>query len=102
MKRRRKLGPKKQKNRPALIRFLLYALGAATLGGALTYLLYHLIGPRPTDAENFSWRHSLPGMLATLTLLAVLALIFFGVRAYLTGTKVRHSLASTRLKIKRP
>ena len=100
MKRRREIGPKKEKNRTGLIKFSLFALAAASLGCTLAYLLHRLIGQAPEDGPTLL--HQLPGMLVAVTLLVVLALLFFGVRKYLMGTKVRHSIQNTRMKIKRP
>ena len=99
MKRRRNIGPKKQKNRSSLWRLTLYAAVAAVVGFALAALLSWLIGPAPQEDPSVLQR--LPGMIVVLTVLTTLAFIFFAVRAYLTGSKARHSLQSGRMKIKR-
>jgi len=111
MKRRREIGPKRQKNRTALIKFLLWALVAAVVGSTLTYLCYRLFGSTPLEpaaseagpeAKNagslLSWIHT---MLLAATIITVLALVFFGIRAYLMGIKARFTLQSGRMKIKR-
>jgi len=100
MKRRREIGPKKQKNRAGLIKFALLALAAGICGGGLAYLLHRLIGPGAEEGPTLL--HQLPGMLVAVTVLVVLGLLFFGVRKYLMGTKVRDSFQKSRMKIKRP
>lgn len=104
-KRRREIGPKKEKNLPALLRFAGIALLVAVVGVVIAWLLGRLIGPAPvvaTDEEKaVSVFYYLPGMLVIATVLAVLALLFFGVRAYMMGTKVRQSIQQGRMKIKR-
>ncbi len=109
MKRRREIGPKRQKNRPALIKFIIWSLIAAVIGVSLTYLSYKLVGPdvsaaadAPQNAENEgSFLAQIPAMILAATIMTVLALVFFGVRAYLMGTKVRFTLQSGRKKFKR-
>ena len=104
MKRRRDLGPKKQKNTAALKRFILWAVVAAVAGSLLAWLAHYLLGLLPTrqDSEKgLSLIRQLPGMLLIVTSLTVLALLFFGTRAYLMGLKVRHTLQNKRMKIKR-
>ena len=103
MKRRRELGPKKIGNRRALKQYLLFALLAAVAGAALAFLAHYLLGllPEPEKDSTAPLYRQLPGMIGIVTVIAVLALIFFGVRAYLTGKKIRHSIQSSRQKFKR-
>ena len=112
MKRRRELEPKREKNRSALIKFLGWALLALVVGGLLTYLSYRLFGstggePPVTDTggdeqPKISMLSQIPAMLLAATIMTVLALVFFGIRAYLMGTKARFSLQQNRrMKIKR-
>jgi len=112
MKRRRELEPKREKNRSALIKFLLYALIAAIVGGGLTYLSYRLLGsiegePPATEAggdaqPKISMLSQVPAMLLAASIMTVLGLLFFGVRAYLMGTKSRFTLQQNRrMKLKR-
>jgi len=105
MKHRRELGPKRQPNRPALFRFLLYAGLAALAGSALAYLAYRLgVSRRPADPrqQGSTFLQLLPVMIVAATVLTILGLLFFGLRAYLSGVKARHSLQSSRMKIRRP
>jgi hypothetical protein len=120
MKRRREFGPKREKNRSALIKFILLALLVAVGGSGLAYLAHSQIEPVPATSapdpldpcapvsgnseENgpkVSFFQYLFVFILMATIMAVLGLLFFGVRAYLTGTKVRYSLAHSRGKIKR-
>ena len=108
MKRRRELEPKREKNRTALIKFLWWALVAAVIGGLLTYLSYRLGGKPPAtegggdEQPKISFLSQFPAMLLAATIMTVLGLVFFGVRAYLMGTKARFSLQHhRRMKIKR-
>ena len=103
MKRRRELGPKKIGNRRALRRYLLFALLAAIAGSGLAYLTYYLLGllPVPDSGSTEPLYRQLPGMIGIVTVITVLALIFFGVRAYMMGKKVRHTMQSSRKKFKR-
>jgi hypothetical protein len=100
MKRRRTLGPKREKNRSALVKFLLWALVAAVAGIALNRLLAYLLRRFAPNADPTSLLAHLPDMMGILAFLVVLALVFFGVRAYLSGLKARYSLQHNRLKIK--
>jgi len=148
MKRRRTIGPKKEKNKSALIKFVLLAVLAAVVGSSLCYVSHLLIKepsvaqeanqtdggiatksvsnqksgneskvpPKPAknrrdnndtgaaSAEkenNLSFFHYLFALLVMATIMTVVGLLFFGVRAYLTGTKVRHTLSRDRGRIKR-
>ena len=111
MKRRREIGPKRQKNRPALIKFIIWSLVAAVIGFALTYLSYKLVGlvtdasaaadASQNDENQGSFLTQIPAMILATTIMTVLALVFFGVRAYLMGTKARFTLQSGRKKFKR-
>lgn len=103
MKRRRELGPKKVGNRKALKRYLLVALLALVTGAGLAILAHYLLGllPKPDPDKTIPLYRQLPGMIAILTVITTLALIFFGVRAYLMGKKVRHSIQKSRKKLKR-
>ena len=103
MKRRRELGPKREKNRPALIRFLIYALIAAIAGAVLAYVTDWLLGepPKVEPEQDVPLRFRFPGMILIAAAVTVLALIFFGVRAYMMGTKKRLALQSRRMKLKR-
>ena len=148
MKRRREIGPKKEKNRPALIKFILLAALAAVVGSGLCYVSHLLIkepsivqeasqadgdiaakpisnqkdgdekktSPKTVEKQredkdtdiasaekgnNLSFFHYLFALLVMATIMTVVGLLFFGVRAYLTGTKVRHTLSRGRSRIKR-
>lgn len=108
MKRRREIGPKRQKNRSALIKYIIIALTVALTGAILAYAASWLIGAEPappndtTETAQPSFLTNLPGTILVLTLMAVLGVLFFGARAYMTGTKARHSLLTARkTKIKR-
>ena len=148
MKRRRTIGPKKEKNKSALLKFVLLAVVAAIVGSGLCYASHLLIrdlsisqeasqadsdivaepissqkdgGEKKTfsktvkkqqedeDADatsaekknNLSFFHYLFALLVMATIMTVVGLLFFGVRAYLTGTKVRHTLSRGRSRIKR-
>ena len=106
MKRRRDLGPKRVKNRPALIKFIILALIVAAIGISLAFIANYLIGPPPENStldsqeKNPSLIFLLPGLLGIITLLAVIALLFFGFRAYMMGTKARKTLQADRKKFK--
>ena len=119
MKRRREFGPKKQKNRPALIKFIILAMIVAVVGSGLACLVYMLIGEPPTPAEpdpvptengstspengtseDISFFYRLPVLIVMVTAFAVLALLFFGIRAYLTGIQVRHAMLKSRRRSK--
>ncbi len=104
MKRRRDLGPKKIKNRRVLIKFIIWAVVAAVVGAGLAYLAYYLLGllPAVDPEKGTSVIRQLPGMLVIVTILTVIGILFFGVRGYLSGSKVRHSLQSSRVKFKHP
>ncbi len=96
MKHRSTIKFKKQRNWAALKRYLLLAAVTAAAGGGLSYLLFRLVGqPNVENQEKVTLLHQLPGMMLTATLLAVLAVLFFGFRAWLMGSKPRHSLRST-------
>ena len=101
MKRRREIGPKRKKNRSALIKYIIYALIAAIVGSGLAVLADHFKTP-PTDEEkvSLSFFHYVFVMIVMATIMSVLGLLFFGIRAYLTGSKVRHSMLSSRNKRK--
>ena len=104
-KRRRAFGPKRKKNTKALIKFLALALAVAVVGLLIAWLLLWLIGSPPeAPAEQtdkpVSILYSLPGMVLVAASLAVLALIFFGIRAYLMGTATRTPILKNRRKIK--
>jgi len=148
MKRRRAIGPKKEKNRPALIKFILLAAFSAVVGSGLCYVSHLLIieysisqeasqadddivtkpisnqkdgdekktsskavekQREDEDADiasaekgnNLSFFHYLFALLVMATIMTVVGLLFFGVRAYLTGTKIRHALSRGRSRIKR-
>lgn len=148
MKRRRTIGPKKEKNKSALLKFVLLAAVAAIVGSGLCYASHLLIREFSIDQEasqpgsdivaepissqkdgdekktsskavekqrkdedtdatsaekksNLSFFHYLFAMLVMATIMTVVGLLFFGVRAYLTGTKVRHTLSRSRSRIKR-
>ncbi|MCP4711522.1 MAG: hypothetical protein GY869_23125 [Planctomycetes bacterium] len=112
MKRRRELEPKREKNRSALIKYLCWALAAVVVGGLLTYFSYRLFGSTmgetavvesgSDEQPQISMLSQIPAMLLAATIMTVLALVFFGVRAYQTGTKARFSLQQNRrMKIKR-
>ena len=148
MKRRRTIGPKKEKNKSALLKFVLLAAVAAIVGSGLCYASHLLIRDpsisqeesqagsdivaepissqkdgdekktssktvekqrEDEDAEttsvekknNLSFFHYLFALLVMATIMTVVGLLFFGVRAYLTGTKVRHTLSQGRSRIKR-
>ena len=148
MKRRRTIGPKKEKNKSALLKFVLLAVVAAIVGGGLCYVSHLLIREPSIDQEasqadgdivaepissqkdgdekktssktvekqrededtdatsaekknNLSFFHYLFALLVMATTMTVVGLLFFGVRAYLTGTKVRHTLSRGRSRIKR-
>ncbi len=148
MKRRRTIGPKKEKNKSALIKFVLLAVLAAVVGSGLCYVSHLLIKepsvvqgasqadgdiaikpvsnqkseneskapPKPAknrrdnndtgaaSAEkenNLSFFRYIFALLVMATIMTVVGLLFFGVRSYLTGTKVRHTLSRGRSRIKR-
>jgi len=120
MKRRREIGPKREKNRRALVKFILLALLVAIVGGGLAYLAYTMIeanpiardndGVKDTAADNNSTdkeKAKMPFfqyvfvMIVMATIMGVLGMLFFGMRAYMMGTKVRHSLTRSRGQIKR-
>lgn len=108
MKRRREIGPKRQKNRPALIKYIIIALTVALAGAILAYVASWLIdtdSPPPNDTNDeaqVSFLIQIPGTILVFTLLAVLSVLFFGARAYMMGTKSRYSLLTARKrKIKR-
>ncbi len=148
MKRRRTIGPKKEKNKSALLKFVLLAAVAAIVGSGLCYVSHLLIrepsinqkasqadgdiATKPisnqkdgdeketsskdvekqrkdedTDVasaekkNNLSFFHYLFALLVMATIMTVVGLLFFGVRAYLTGTKVRHTLSRGRSRMKR-
>ena len=106
MKRRRDIGPKRVKNRPALIKFIILALIVAALGIILAFTANYLIGPPPetptqdSQEKNPSLIYLLPGLLGIITLLVVIALLFFGFRAYMMGTKSRKTIQAGRKKFK--
>jgi len=152
VKRRRTIGPKKEKNKSALLKFVLLAVVAAIVGSGLCYTS-HLLIKEPSIAQkasqadsdivaepvssqkdgdekktsskdmekdmekqrededadatsaekknNLSFFHYLFALLVMATIMTVVGLLFFGVRAYLTGTKVRHTLSRGRSRIKR-
>ena len=101
MKRRREIGPKKLKNRSALIKYLIFAFLAGLVGSALAWLAHTYIGPPVEKSEEeVSLLSSLSGIIITGTILAVVGLVFFGVRGYLSGTKVKRGLLNARAKRK--
>ncbi len=81
----------------------MFALLAAVVGAGLAYLAYYLLrfAPEPEPDSAAPLYRQLPGMIAIVTVITVLALLFFGVRAYMMGKKVRHSIQSSRKKFKR-
>ena len=103
MKRRRELGPKKVGNRRALKKYLWFALLAGVVGSGLAILAQYLLGLLPeSDPEKPAPLYRLlPGMLSIVTVITVLALLFFGIRAYMMGKKNRYSIMSNRQKFKR-
>lgn len=99
------MGPKRLKNRTALIKFIILAATAAVVGSGLALLAGFLLGPTPTltstdaDAqEKISILHNLPGVIISATLITVLAFLFFGVRAYFSGIQARHAMLKKRSK----
>ncbi|MBN1766283.1 MAG: hypothetical protein JW860_13570 [Sedimentisphaerales bacterium] len=133
MKPRRELGPKKVKNRSALIKYMLFALIAAVIGTILTCLTYSMIpapsAETPTALNNTPTSDTPaanPGdqadegassaskkdhnklsifnfffvIFLTATIITVVGLLFFGVRAYMMGVQVRHSMLSNRKRKK--
>jgi hypothetical protein len=101
MKRRRAIGPKIQKNTGILIRYVLAAVGAATVGIVLMILLQKFIGPSATDEGKKSALQLIPGVVLAATIVAVLGLLFFGVRGYMMGVRSWHPFQRGRMKIKR-
>ena len=106
MKRRRNIGPKTRKNRSALIKFLALAVVVALVGSALAYLTHRLSrAAADVEQESPSWAVGLLSHVSTIlilvTLVATVGLIFFGVRAFLTGSKARHNLQASRMKLKK-
>jgi len=107
MKHRRSLGPKKQKNTAVLVKFALFALAAVVVGLALAhladYLVVRLIGPPAADDDKkISFLYDISGIIEIATLITVLALLFFGIRGFISGTRARASIQSSRMKIKKP
>ena len=101
MKRRREIGPKREKNRSALIKYIIFAIIAAVVGSGLAVLADHFKAPPADDEEiSLSFFHYVFVMIVMATIMSVLGLLFFGVRAYLTGSKARHSMLSSRNKRK--
>ena len=84
---------------------LLLALAVAVVGLLIAWLLDWLIGSPPADASEqndkpVSILYHLPGMVIIAATLAVLALLFFGIRAYLMGISTRAPILKNRRKIK--
>jgi uncharacterized membrane protein YeaQ/YmgE (transglycosylase-associated protein family) len=102
MKRRRELGPKKVGNRRALRKYLWFALLAAVVGIGLAFLAQYLLGllGEPDPEKPAPLYQLLPGMIGIVTVITVLAFLFFGIRAYMMGKKIRHSIQSSRQKFK--
>ena len=103
MRRRREIAPKIRKNTAALKKYLFWALVALVAGCLLAYLLGLLIAkiPPPEDQETVSAFRKMPEVVIVLTILTMLGFVFFGVRAYLMGTKVRHTILNRRSRLKR-
>lgn len=82
---------------------MLYAVLASVLGTSLAILAQYLLSllPKPDPDATTPLYRLLPGMIGISTVITVLALLFFGVRAYLTGEKVRHSIQKSRKKFSR-
>jgi len=107
MKHRRELAPKKQKNTTVLVKFTLLALVSVLIGLSLAYLadylVVHFIGPPAAgDEKKASFLYDISGIIEIATLITVLAMLFFGIRGFLSGTKARASIQSSRMKIKKP
>ena len=101
MKHRRNLKFKKERNWSALKRYLIWAVAAAIGGGGLSYLLFRVIGqPNAEIQEKATFLHKLPSMMLAATLFGVLALLFFGFRAWLMGIKPRNTVRNT-IRIRR-
>lgn len=103
MKSRRKIGPKKQRNRRALLKYLFFAFLAILVGVGLWWVLRFFIGPAPLEdgGESVSILYRLPGMVLILTILIVLGFLFFGIRGYMMGIRLRRSVQSSRMKLRR-
>ncbi len=101
MKRRREIGPKKLKNRSSLIKYLIFAFLAGLVGSVLAWVAHTYIPPPAEDSkEKVSLLSSLSGIIITGTILAVVGLVFFGMRGYLSGTKVKRGKLNARVKRK--
>lgn len=92
--RRRKLEPRRLREPRVLGRFLVLAgvaivLGAGLVGG-LRYLLTRFFPERTALATL------VPALLLVLTFFVVAALLFFGIRAYLSGSPGRPTLERRR------
>ncbi len=105
MKRRREIGPKKIKNRNTLVKYILCAVAVALVGLGLVYLAHKFTSPQQNVAGDTNTTSGkvpllqlLPGIILVATLLAVLGVLFFGVRAYLSGIKARHSILVGRTR----
>ena len=96
MKTRRVLAPKRVRDRAKLVKFALLA-GAVALGGTLlAWGLDRLV-------RHLGWKffRNFPTLILIVTGFAILALLFFGARAYLLGNDTRQSLQRTRMKFRK-
>jgi len=109
MERRRAIGPKRTKNTPALVKAVILAAVIAIIGSVLAYYLSKLIGSPPEQIvkddpdqkSSVSLIYHLPGILQVATVMAALIVLFLGSRAYMMGQKARHSILTSRKKLKR-
>jgi hypothetical protein len=101
MKRRREIGPKIQRNRGILIRYILGALATAVVGTASIIVLQRVIGPSQAEPGKTSHLQIVPDIILAATILIVLGLGFFGVRGYMMGIRKREGVQRGRMKIKK-
>jgi len=107
MKRRREISPKMVRNKRALVKYVLLAVLVGVCGSGLTYLAGRSGGGEQSvdgDSAVGTWAgilKTISGGLLLATVVGTVGLVFFGVRAYLMGTKGRFSLQSNRMKIKK-